>query len=148
MGHIARMTPGLWAREYGLDTFVETGVFEGKSLGDMLKVPEFRRLISLEISPKQIAVATAHLNCVGESGDHNRWEIILGDSAELVHQLCAGEDLEDARVLWWLDAHFPEMYSEETATRLPLLDEVEAIVTCKRDHSRDVIAMDDWRVYE
>jgi hypothetical protein len=159
MGDIRTLPMKRWREEYGLNTFVETGVDGGAAMLAALNTG-YSHAISIEIMPNQVTRASAYLEAHAPS---DRWEIRLGDSAEELPKLLDEDPFRDekTRVLWWLDAHFPERYVKgadaiptkpvetiDVGTRLPLLDEVRALA-CKRSYvSRDVIVIDDWRVYD
>lgn len=161
MGDIRRLPMRRWIDEYGLNTFVETGVDGGAAMIAALK-RGYSRAISIEIMPGQVERASR--NIAGAwPGEAHRWEIRLGDSAQQIPILLREPRFADSptvRVLWWLDAHYPERYQVgadlaphgaieqgDFGTRLPLLREVTALAAGPRDLSRDVIVIDDWRVY-
>ena len=161
MGDIRRLPMQRWCDEYELNTFVETGVDGGAAMIAALK-RGYRRAISIEIMLGQVERASRNIanTCPDEA---HRWEIRLGDSVEVLPELLRENYFQamDTRVLFWLDAHYPERYqrgadsaphgpvkeSPELGTRLPLLEEVTALTNGPRDISRDVIVIDDWRVY-
>lgn len=160
MGDIRRLPMKTWAETYGLNTFVETGVDGGAAIiAALSRGYEIAR--SIEIVPRQVERAARNISLAHPKKGH-RWEIILGDSVEELPELLRSDLFQTpaTRVLWWLDAHFPERYQNgadkkvfegvdhgDFGTRLPLREEVIALTT-GRDISRDVIVIDDWRVYE
>ena len=162
MGDIRRLPTRLWLDEFGLNTFVETGVDGGAAMIAALN-RGYSRAISIEIMPNQIDRAYRNIEAACR-GAGPQWEIRLGDSAEVLPELLREDhfQLSSTRVLWWLDAHFPERYQsgadhpphgavdpdESLGTRLPLMREILALAAGPRDISRDVIVIDDWRVYE
>lgn len=151
MGHLRRLPWGQWTQLYGLNTFVETGVDDGNAICTALGLG-YQHCFGIELLPHQVVKASQNITRVHPNSG-TRWTILLGDSAEQLPRLLREEPhfhRADTRVMWWLDAHFPERYNGKLAdgTRLPLLDEVMALHDSGRDFTHDVIVIDDWRIYE
>lgn len=149
MGELHRLPIRKWRQDFELTTLVETGSFKGDGIRAALRAG-FARVISIELSPRQLAIAAQNVEAEFPIGG-SKWEIRLGDSAEVLRDLLREDHfrLPQTRVLWWLDAHYPELYAGGAeGAQLPLLDEIHALVESKHDLARDIIAIDDWRIYE
>lgn len=144
MGRLSRQPISAWRREYGLISYVETGLAEGDGFLHAIKNGGFLHHIGIEVHPEVLGRVAARLEAA-EVPEH-RWDLVLGDSLEAVAQLLRTQHLPPT--MWWLDAHLPENYGTTPAARLPLLHEVEAIITSPRCSDGDVFIMDDWRLYE
>lgn len=127
--------------EFNLSTFVETGTFRGDGLLHAMAFP-FSWLHSIEANPELWKSAGDRVEA--ERPDYDHYTMWRGDTAEVLAGLLPRLERP---ALFWLDAHLPELYGMTDATRLPLLQEVQAIVAEGR-HGRDVLIMDDWRLYE
>lgn len=158
MGRLTDFPLNRWRAEYALTTLVETGT----ALGDGVIAgvnAGFARVISIELLPHVAIGAARRIESKLPALSH-RWEIRLGDSADLIGEL-TDELSAGSRVMWWLDAHYPERYVEgaparptgpvverpELGTRLPLLQEVKTLAERRQGFARDVVLVDDWRIY-
>lgn len=146
MGTLAHFSIPAIATSFGTKSFVETGTATGDSLALAAQHPGFERLYSIEIVPELASAA-----CKRFAGD-KRIAIIEGDSTERMSEII--DVLDDAPALFWLDAHFPGAHTgaaydaePDVARRLPLQAELEEIARRRRD-SRDVILIDDARIYQ
>jgi hypothetical protein len=138
VGKLARHPIHVWVHQYRLRTFVETGTFKGEGLAYALEWGNFELFHSIEANPELAEAARRHF-----APKSSRVFVWTSESVPMVRMIERGA----ARpALWWLDAHLPELYGTTTAEALPLLDEVRAIVAGGRHH-RDVILMDDLRLY-
>lgn len=144
-----------WIDEYNLSAFVETGLEKATSLIHAQTFPELRKLVSIDINQKWI-------NAAIKKGLHNdsRVTLLHGNSFDMLPSAIGV--VRGHRVLWWLDAHFPEKYTpnkldpkksfvgvpQDTHDMMfPVRREVE-IITEGRDFSKDLFLMDDLRIYE
>lgn len=148
MGDLHKHPVGLLQAEYLLDAFVETGLGPpARGLRTALKIP-FRKLRSIEVLA-EIATAAGAAIAHDLPKHRHRWEILLGDSADVIPTLLEDNRLGQ-RILWWLDAHYPDHYPEGPTPKgtdpVPLVREVRAIVEDGR-HQDDVFLMDDWRIF-
>lgn len=156
MGNISRHPIGRWRNKYRLGAMIETGCWRGDGVLAALRA-EYPLVHTIDIDPAAFERLEKRVRShLGEAA-LERIVAHLGDSADVVPELLT-EPQNDGRgrahraaagldgpVLWWLDAHFPEQYSEEDGTRHPLLAEIEAITGAGR--KRDVIVADDIRIY-
>jgi hypothetical protein len=147
MGHLGAFDVGVLMSKYKLDTFVETGTGAGNSM-EHARLHGFRTLYSIEIMEPIFANASRRFaqfpNCI----------LINATSEEgLRTALKAAE--QTSGILFWLDAHFPGAdyglagYGDvaDKRIRIPLEQEL-LIIREMRSHSRDVILIDDLRIYE
>ena len=133
--------------QYGCRYLFETGT----GIGDGLHYASFfafERLWSVEIHPE--VAATARDRFVNEP----RIEIVEGSSEDALKRVLPTVD-RATPMLFWLDAHFPgadfgyASYKDEKDIdrRLPLEREL-ALIGQLRAPCRDVILIDDLRIYE
>jgi hypothetical protein len=148
MGTLAHFNlPGIIER-YGLKHFVETGTGTGDSLALAAMAP-FETLHSIEIVPVLASSAAARFAA------DKRIRVHRGESAEVLPEILAAIPPGDG-IFFWLDAHFAgadyglAKYDDEkdVGRRLPLERELQAILAARDDVSRDVLIMDDARVYQ
>ena len=139
MGELRRHPLLKWREQYGLEWLVETGTFRGNGVAAALQAG-FPRVITIDV------VAQCVVNGRKAAGSQaHRVDCILGDSVEVLPEVLR---TLYGRAMFWLDAHYPDVYGEGTgAEPLPLLREVLAIVEAERDHSKDLILCDDLRIY-
>lgn len=125
--------------------FVETGTGTGAGLAIAARVPFFS-LWSSEIIPSLAEQARTQWVF-----DH-RVRIYEGPSVDMLTTLNMLPEYQP--ILFWLDAHFPGAdfglrgYGDEAdlSLRLPLAAEL-AIIKANRPHSRDIIVIDDARIW-
>lgn len=147
MGSITRFNLGQLGKQYGLQHFVETGTGRGDSLAHADASGAFRLLYSCEMEPALAAAAAERFK------DNSRVLVIQRRSDKFLRNVCVALD-PDEPALFWLDAHFPGAdygmrgYAGEKdeAVRLPLHTELE-IIRSRRPRGRDVILIDDLRIY-
>lgn len=132
---------------YGCRSLFETGT----GMGDGVQYAayfHFERIWSVEIHPD--IAATARERFVGDA----RVEVINATSEEALSRVLPTVP-HDAPILFWLDAHFPGAdfglagYKDERDgdRRLPLEREL-ALIAKLRHPCRDVLLIDDLRIYE
>ena len=132
--------------KYGLTSFIETGTAGGDDVAHA-SLFTFQQVSSIEINEEQFRQTSARFE------DREGIRLVNSDSIEgltvLLHDL-----VPDARVMFWLDAHFPgEMlgagYGDEKnmSRRLPLESELRMIRQI-RGNAPDVFIIDDLRIYE
>jgi hypothetical protein len=125
----------LFQRELSLQTFVETGTFEGNTINSMQ--PLFSRIFSVELSPHY------HAKAVERFRDAKGVNLALGESPAFLKN--KREEFKASPVLFWLDAHWCS--AEHTSgqdSQSPLLQEIEAIGPL---HPDSVLLIDDARLY-
>ena len=148
MGVLAHFDVGGLAARHGLLHFVETGTGRGDGLAHAARFG-FRTLRSCESVP---ALATA---AVSAFASDRRVTIHVGNSLEFLRFVLCEDIPADEPVLFWLDAHFPGAdygigtYGSEPDenVRLPLPSEL-AEIAARRPQARDVILVDDLRIWQ
>lgn len=141
MGYLASLPLHDFVDKFHLDTFIETGTWLGGGVAHARGFGGLKEFHSIDINhhfyedaKKMFAFdPTVHL--------------YLGHSPDLLPQVL--EQLEDRRILFWLDAHLPEVYGTDPSSeevRLPLEKELEIILS--RPRNDDFIIIDDLRIYE
>jgi hypothetical protein len=120
---------------FGLDTFVETGTFQGATAAWAAR--HFHRVLSVELSPTMFARASATL------GGLNNVEMAQDHSVTFLEKIV--RKLEGP-ALFWLDAHWcggaPTGGSPNGLC--PLLDEIAEVNRSTSDH---FILIDDARYF-
>lgn len=151
-----------WIDKYDLKTFVETGLENGRSLSWLMKLERIAKFISIDIDYRCLERA-GRLGL--EQYDTDEY-MALNDSVTLLHgasvdMLPAAMSASEGNILWWLDAHVPKAGGQwldqdsaaspedvlEKRVAFPLEEELEVIMS-SRDISKDVILVDDMRVYD
>jgi hypothetical protein len=145
MGSIRRFDLRKLSASYSAVCFFETGTWHGDAVAYALDAG-FKKIISVEIMPELAEEAKKRFQ------SYQNVTIIEGNSAPtLLNELPALK----GNCIFWLDAHFPgadagmSQYDSENdeARRLPLEKEIEAIKICRAGY-RDVVIIDDLRIYE
>lgn len=152
MGHLQAFNLSSFIPAYNLRGYVETGTGEGDSLKYALTCPQFEELYSIEMDSR------IYMNALNKFKDP-RLTFFNGLSKDILNDLLPKLDLEK-NYLFFLDAHFPEAdFQNEDPGRyiksffkygqdsIPLEDEL-ALIRTKRTLNRDVILIDDLRIYE
>ena len=124
-------------KNYSLTEFVETGCYQGEGLDHAQRLG-YSNLYSCDIdlarvTECQITFPTAVIV-------HQESVVFLEHILPRVH----------GAALFWLDAHYPADYGQEetTATKFPIIEEILRIKQYKTDYQRDVIIIDDIRVFD
>jgi hypothetical protein len=142
MGYLAALPIHDWVPKFELDTFVETGTWLGSGIAHARCFVGLKEFHSIDINhhfykdAKKMFAFDPHVH------------LYLGHSGEVLPQIL--ENLADRRILFWLDAHMPEVYGIEPSSeeiRLPLEHELETILSM-RPRNDDLIIIDDLRIYE
>lgn len=131
---------------YSCNVLIETGTGSGDSL-DYCSGFNFKKLYSVEIHKKIYQLAR------DKFAHDSRIEILNSSSAAAFETIFPSLGMED-KVLFWLDAHFPGVYcglakpgdEKADAIRLPLEQELYLISRLRKP--KDVILVDDLRIYE
>lgn len=150
MGSLHHFNLAGLAKLHGLKHFVETGTAAGDSVSLACQVKGFEQLHSIEIVEQLVTAARARF------ASDPRVTIWHGDSVSCLAMLL--RDLPPEPALFWLDAHFPGAHTVEQTVeayvaepdlkkRLPLEDEI-ALIRRARHGIRDVILIDDARIYQ
>jgi hypothetical protein len=137
--------------DFPCNVFFETGTGRGMSLAYALN-GGFKRLYSVEVDPATYKAFTLRLRLLLRLRGAS---LILGESTAALERHLPRIDRND-RILFFLDAHYPGEVMRQFAgyksesdkdRRLPLERELE-IIARHRANCRDVIIIDDLRIYE
>jgi hypothetical protein len=147
MGMVARFDLATMINRFRLLHFVETGTGVGSSL-NFASAFGFNTLCSCEIEQKLAE------HCKAMFAGRPSIRVYNLDSMTFLDRLLDVLN-KDEPVLFWLDAHFPGVdyqirkleETTESGVRLPLENELVAIMAA-RSMSRDVILIDDLRIYK
>lgn len=129
---------------YDIENFVETGTHEGHTLNAMMQYG--LNNYSVEVDPGLVESANSRF------GD--RATVMCGFTKDVFPDLL--KQVSDAPTLFWLDAHFPwsevkgdlRPYDSESDNTKRVPAETELRMICEhRDPSKDVIVIDDLRIY-
>lgn len=130
---------------HGLRSFVETGTAQGEGV-EIARLAGFDPIHSIEIVP-QLAQA-ARFRFAGHK-QVNIWE---GSSLHCLPMILG--ELPAEPCLFWLDAHFPGAHhgadyaaEKDLVVRLPLDEEVR-MIRAARPEAKDVLLIDDARIYQ
>lgn len=122
---------------YDLVTFIETGCWQGAGIRHAFD-SGYHFVHSCDIGLEYVKMCEelfpyAHI-------EHS-------ESLEFLTQLLP---TQTDKTLFWLDAHFPDIYGEDTFAeefRIPLIAEIELVKKFKPDYSGDVFVCDDMRTF-
>ena len=150
MGHVQAFNIPQLIADFNLDIYIETGTGIGDSLSHALKHP-FKHFYSIEMDKGLYDQAIKLFQ-------HPNLKIINGLSSNILPEILP-KIASDTRVLFFLDAHFPEAdfgnapdryrksVSKYGKDALPLEEELRIIKNI-RIENKDVIIIDDVWVYE
>ncbi|MFM2486895.1 hypothetical protein [Celerinatantimonas yamalensis] len=149
MGSLRHLPIAQIVQRYHCQTLFETGTGLGQSLQYAQQLP-FRQLISCEINDDLYTLLSQIYAPLRHS---ERLQLLHCDSARALQRVLP--ELNDAPVLFWLDAHYPgadfglNQYDDEPQEhiRLPLEQELQLIAKLRPNH-KDVLIIDDLRIYE
>ena len=146
MGALTHFRVDAIRKRHGLVSFVETGTGDG--LGVAVAVSAgFSAIHSIEVVDELVDAARRKFK------DVPGVKIWRGESRTVLPLVL--RELPEGPALFWLDAHFPGADygmgtyegEAEVARRLPLEDEI-AIIHKHRAEYRDVLLIDDARIYQ
>ncbi len=145
MGKINRFDLSRIIAKFKTPVFFETGTFRGDGIDYALQSP-FEKIISIEIVPDLAEKAKKRF------AGNEKVKIIQGESSLVMQEELP--ELPD-NCIFWLDAHFPgadagmKEYNADIdeSIRLPLVIE-SSVIRRLRKGFKDVIIMDDLRIYE
>ena len=148
MGHINEVNLEEYIKTYNIKNYVETGTGMGDCLSYIMINHEFDRYITVEINETIHNNAKQRLSTIGTNA-----EFYLGTSKEVLEKILPNVE---GNTLFFLDAHFSGadfqlahyLDEKDENIRIPLKNELETIVNFKKDYGKDVIVMDDLRIYE
>ena len=126
-----------YREEYNLVDFIETGCWQGAGIRQAYD-SGYHRAYSCDINEEFVTMCKtlfpyAHI-------EHS-------ESLEFLTQLLP---TQTNKTLFWLDAHFPDIYGQDEFAeefRIPLLTEIELIKQLKPNYKDDVIVCDDMRTF-
>lgn len=129
---------------HGLRSFVETGTAQGEGV-EQARLAGFNPIHSIEVVPEIAQSAQARFR------GHDQIQIWEGKSTYCLSMIL--KELPPEPCLFWLDAHFPGAHhgadynaEQDASVRLPLDDEIHMIHSA-RPNCRDVMLIDDARIY-
>jgi len=145
MGELFFFRIGEFLKNFRTETFFETGTGYGFGV-QYARMYRFKKIYSVDIVASEIERLTPAF------GSDPRVELFAGLSVEAMRQILPKVP---GNMLFWLDAHFPgahhalQAYDGEADldTRLPLEQEL-ALIKQLRAGKRDIILIDDLRIYE
>jgi hypothetical protein len=123
-----------YARDYGLETFVETGTYLGDTTAALASI--FSQCFTIEMSPQLHARSQERLSAFPNV------ECVLGDSAS---QLPSIVSKIDGPSLFWLDAHASGSETVNSG-KGPIFSELSAIYSGSR--RRHIVLIDDARGHD
>jgi hypothetical protein len=126
-----------YREDYELQSFVETGCWQGAGIRQAYDTG-FHKAYSCDIKENFVEMCNtlfpyAHI-------EHSESLDFLTRILPTISE----------KTLFWLDAHFPDIYGHDDFDekfRLPLLDEIELIKQLKPNYAQDVIICDDIRTF-
>lgn len=144
MGFLYYFNLGQIIQQYGTLAFVETGTGLGFGVYHASQFP-FQTIISIDIVPDELK------RIAPEFGHDKRIHLVLGKSIDGLREVLPQINVP---ICFWLDAHYPGSYQhkpydneQDERIRLPLEHELRLIKEL-RPEGRDVILIDDLRIYE
>ncbi len=141
MGYFVSLPIHQLVPKFGLNAFVETGTWLGAGVACARCFSALQEFHSIELSEEFYSQARKMFDF------DSRVHLYCGNSGEVLPHVLARPTLHDRRILFWLDAHFPEVYGVSSGDQLPLRRELETIFRM-RPRNDDLIIVDDWRIYE
>lgn len=133
-------------KSFGIKNFVETGTGDGSSMDKVLLTEIVDNAYGIELDDELYA----NLEKAYDGIDY--MHLYKGYSEDEMANVM--DDIDDEPALFWLDAHFPGAdygpagygAEEDVNKRLPMEAELR-VMKEKRDLSKDIIFMDDLRIY-
>jgi hypothetical protein len=145
MGELFVFSLGEMISAYAADTFFETGTGYGFGVQFARMFP-FRHIFSVDIIASEIERLKFPF------GGDKRVRLFAGQSVDVMRQILPQIQ---GNIIFWLDAHFPGAHHQlknyeaenDSDVRLPLEQEL-TLIKQLRPNKRDVILIDDLRIYE
>lgn len=133
-------------KNFGIKNFVETGTGDGSSMDKVLLTEIVDNAYGIELDDELYA------NLAEAYAGIDYMHLYKGYSEDKMANVM--DDIDDEPALFWLDAHFPGAdygpagygAEEDVNKRLPMEAELR-VMKEKRDLSKDIIFMDDLRIY-
>ena len=123
--------------EYGLKMAVETGTAHGD--GTRYLVSFFEKVFTIEINSE---LFDANLDSFSKHPNIYKY---LGKTVDNLPGIL--ELNKDTPTFFWLDAHLPQGEGHSEEVYLPLEEELR-VIKKNKDTSKDVLLIDDLRIYE
>ena len=141
-----------YIKKYSISTLIETGLGYGTGVKFAQKFKEFHDIHSCEIDTEQA-------NKIKEELKYDyRVHIFAGKSEDYLKFILKDNNLiKEKSVIFFLDSHFPladlgkANFDDEKNLdiRLPLETELDIIFNLRNPETyKDIILIDDWRIYE
>lgn len=133
-------------KNFGIKNFVETGTGDGSSMDKVLLTEIVDNAYGIELDDELYA------NLAEAYAGIDYMHLYKGYSEDKMANVM--DDIDNEPALFWLDAHFPGAdygpagygAEEDVNKRLPMEAELR-VMKEKRDLSKDIIFMDDLRIY-
>lgn len=135
MTWLSHIDIGKIREHHNLTTFVETGCWLGDGIAHAIDAG-YTELHSCDIGIEYVE------KCLER---HPKASIEHSESLSYLTKLLPNLN---NRCIFWLDAHFPDLYGTnelDETYRIPLIPEIELIKKYKPDYKNDVILCDDMR---
>lgn len=145
MGHISTFPIRTWSSNFNLEVFLETGTYLGAGLAYARQCKYFNEFHSIEINED------FYEECSHMFSRDSRVKIYYGTSNEMLRKVLSQDSIQQKNILFWLDAHLPSAYKSwkggETQEQVAPLEEELKIIKEMRPKNRDMIIIDDLRLY-
>ena len=126
-----------YQQTYALKNFVETGCWHGDGIAYAYHTG-YKEIHSCDIGLEYVE------ECREKFPDA---KIVHSESMQYLKDLLP---TLEGKSLFWLDAHFPELYgtnNDAEELKIPLIPEIKLIKSLKKDYQNDVILCDDMRTF-
>ncbi|CAB4222287.1 hypothetical protein UFOVP1655_73 [uncultured Caudovirales phage] len=126
-----------YREKYNLVDFIETGCWQGAGIGHAFD-SGYDEVYSCDIGLEYVTMS------------QQKFPYANIEHSESLSYLTNLLPNQTNKTLFWLDAHFPDIYGEDEFAeefRIPLIPEIELIKKLKPDYSKDVVVCDDMRTF-
>jgi len=120
-------------RKFGINTFIETGTFKGKTAH--WASAYFREVITIESSQR------LHSDAIQRYGGISNIRFLLGTSCERLKEIVL---TKKEPCVFWLDSHWCEGITEGETYQCPLIEEIDII---NRSEFENYLLIDDARFF-
>lgn len=150
MGKLSDFDLSKYISDFNIKVLIETGAGTGTGISYALQFP-FHKIFSCDIDSSQVFKLNHYFR-----SELNRLTILPNKSDDFLKIVLEDEYIKkEESIIFFLDAHFPsadlgkKAYDDEKdlTIRLPLETEL-SIIRENRKGKRDIIIIDDWRIYE
>lgn len=134
-----------YAKNYNIDTFIETGTY----MGDMVEAVKdiFKEIYSVELSKELFDKCEKRFPTNFPSVD-KKINLFCGDSAKILPKMLAissSKKTRKLRGLFWLDAHYSGGETAHADLQTPIVEELKIILN---DNPKHIILIDDARLFD